>query len=387
MWQIAPGIIDVDEDFGLGRVTTEARTTEERELRYFRLAIEAAQTGMIMIDRDGRIVLVNSRIEALFGYSRGELISQHLELLIPERFRSRHIGFRTTFFGEPSVRPMGSGRDLYGRHKDGTEVPIEIGLTPVQTAEGDFVLSSIVDITERKRSEKLQADLVNQLKILNAELEERVQARTVELRGSLRERDILLQEVHHRVKNNLQVISSLINLQTTALEQGKNRDALEECQTRVQAIALIHEKLYQSRDYSQVEFSDYVRSLASNVFHATGMSSSEVTLELAIDDVTLGVDTAIPCGLLLNELITNALKHAFKDRRSGTVRVELTRLEGDRIRLVVMDNGVGLPDGFNMATSQSLGLQLVSTLARQLRAELKVRGSEGSSFALTFLVA
>jgi two-component system, sensor histidine kinase PdtaS len=354
--------------------------TEQRELRYFRLAVEAAQTGMIMIDRNGRLVLVNSRTEALFGYSRDELIGQQLELLIPERFRARHVGFRTAFFAEPSMRTMGSGRDLYGRHKDGTEVPIEIGLTPVQTTEGNFVLSSIVDITERKRAEKMQDDLVNQLKTLNAELEERVQARTVELRSSLRERDVLIQEIHHRVKNNLRVISSLINIQTKRLEPGKNRDALEECQTRVQAIALIHEKLYQSRDYSRVPFSDYVR------FHATGISPGGVNLELAIDDVTLGVDTAIPCGLLLNELITNALKHGFKDRRRGKIRVELTRQDERRLRLAVTDNGVGLPDGFDLATSQSMGLRLIVTLAKQLGAQLEVGSGEGASFSVTFPV-
>jgi PAS domain S-box-containing protein len=197
-------------------------------------------------------------------------------------------------------------------------------------------------------------------------------------------RSLLLQEIHHRVKNNLQVISSLINMQTRTLERGASRDALEQCQTRVLAIALIHEKLYQSKDYSAVHFAEYARSLAASVFHALGVSSSDVALELAIDDIPLGVDRAIPCGLVVNELITNALKHAFPGGRRGTLRVALTRLDDGRIRLRVDDDGPGLPPGFDIQRATSMGLQLVCTLAEQLEAELAVASGSGATFQLTF---
>src|SRR5206468_8095725 len=184
--------------------------------------------------------------------------------------------------------------------------------------------------------------------------------------------------------NNLQVISSLINMQVRKLEDAASRDALEECRTRVQTIALIHEKLYQSKDYSRIAFSEYAQSLARNVFQTFDVSPSTVSLDLAIDDVALAVDKAIPCGLVLNELITNCLKHGFTNGRPGTVRVECSRLDGARLRLAVSDNGVGLPEGFDLATLDSLGLQLVSTLSHQLDAELEVRGREGTSVQLTF---
>jgi two-component sensor histidine kinase len=280
--------------------------------------------------------------------------------------------------------PRSAGRDLFGRRKDGSEVPIEIGLTPLRTDDGDFVLSSIVDITERKRAEEQRENLVNQLTGLNLALEERVAVRTSELSALVRERDVLLQEVHHRVKNNLQVISSLINMQVRRLDPGRNRDALEECQMRVQAIALIHEKLYNSGDYSLVAFADYARSLANGVFQATRTAASRVSLEIAVDDVALGVDTAIPCGLVLNELMTNSLKHAFKDGRSGRLRVQLARVGDDMLRLSVVDDGVGMPAGIDALKPDSLGLRLVSTLSRQLRAELVVDGRDGASFQLTF---
>ena len=346
-----------DGDFVLSSVVDI--TERRRAVEQFRLAIEAAPTGMLMVDRTGTIVLVNVQIEALFGYEREELIGQRVEMLVPERFRERHPAARTGFAQSPVARPMGAGRDLFGLRKDGTEVPIEIGLTPLRTPDGEFVLSSVVDITERKR-------------------------RTSELTSALKEREVLLQEVHHRVKNNLQIISSLINMQLRNLEPGPSGDALVECQTRVQAIALIHEQLYRSQNYAQIPFADYVRGLANNVFAATGSSSSRVSLDLALDDVALAVDQAIPCGLVLNELITNSLKHAFKDGRSGRVRVELRRLSEERCRVSVEDDGTGLPEGMDISKSPSLGLQLVRTLAEQLDAVLEVESQSGVVFRLTF---
>jgi PAS domain S-box-containing protein len=211
-----------------------------------------------------------------------------------------------------------------------------------------------------------------------------LRAKQGELAKSLKEREVLLQEVHHRVKNNLQVISSLINMQTRQLDPGASRSALEQCQTRVLAIALIHEKLYQSQDYSAVHFAEYARSLAANVFHALGISQTHVTLEVAIEDIPIGVDSAIPCGLVINELITNALKHAFPCGRGGTIRVGLGRIAGGRVCLRVDDDGVGVPPGFDVQIASSMGLQLVCTLAEQLEGELAVIGGSGTSFQLTF---
>ncbi|HMG55720.1 MAG TPA: CHASE domain-containing protein, partial [Kofleriaceae bacterium] len=247
-----------------------------------------------------------------------------------------------------------------------------------------WVMSN-TDITERRRAAAEKESFVVELRQLNAELEQRVQTRTSELTALLREREVLLQEIHHRVKNNLQVISSLMNMQVRKLAATGDRSALEECQTRVEAIALIHEQLYQSRDYAHVPFSEYTRSLVNNVFRTMGVSDGSVKLDLAIDDVAVPVDKAIPCGLLLNELITNALKHAFVDGRSGELRVELSRTD-DRIRLMVSDNGVGLPAGLDVRGTRSLGLRLVNTLVRQLRATLAVADRGGACFELTFAV-
>jgi PAS domain S-box-containing protein len=371
------------ELIGFGQVIRDI-TERKRSVEQFRLAIEAAPTGMLMMDEDGAIVLVNAQVEKLFGYPRAELLGQKIEMLVPVRFRVRHPHFRKDFFGDPKARAMGGGRDLYGLRKNGTEIPIEIGLNPLRTSDGDFVLSSVVDITERKRGDQEREDLLEQLRALNADLEQRVYDRTAQLSATLREREVLLQEIHHRVKNNLQVISSLINMQARQLEDGSSRDALAECQTRVLAIALIHEKLYQSKDYSRVRFSEYAKSLASNIFSATGTSPDAVSLRLETEDVSLGVDKAIPCGLILNELITNALKHGFPAAMMGTVTVDLRKCGENAISISVSDNGIGMPEKIEFKDSPSLGLSLVHTLVEQLEGQLEILHGGGTTFRVTF---
>jgi two-component sensor histidine kinase len=230
-----------------------------------------------------------------------------------------------------------------------------------------------VDITERKHAGQERESLLIKLQTSNAELG-----------STLREREILLQEIHHRVKNNLQVISSLMSLQVRRTKDPATRDALREGQARVQAISLVHEMLYQSRDYAKVSFSEYVRRLANNVFFMVGVDPGCILLDLAIDDVALAVDKAIPCGLVINELITNALKHAFPGGRHGTIRVELGRESTGQLRLSVEDNGVGMPPDSDIRQTQSLGLHLVSTLAEQLGAELEMTRDKGTHFRLTF---
>jgi two-component sensor histidine kinase len=260
--------------------------------------------------------------------------------------------------------------------KDGSTVSVSVTMSPIRDDAGNRIVGASTiarDVTDRKLAEAALQ-----------ESEARVRARTRALEGALKERETLLQEVHHRVKNNLQVISSLIHIQLRRVSDSHAREALEECKTRIQAIALIHEKLYQAKDYERIAFSDYARTLASSVFRAGRTSSADVTHEFLVDDVTLGVDRAIPCGLVLNELITNALKHAFKDHTHGIIQVELTMIDRSRLRLAVRDNGSGLPKGFDMQQTGSLGLQLVRALADQLGAELVVSAHHGTSFELTF---
>jgi two-component sensor histidine kinase len=253
---------------------------------------------------------------------------------------------------------------------------------PRYAPDGSFAgyIGSCIDITEiRDAREQLERD--------SESLEARVIERTEELARRVAERDVLVREVHHRVKNNLQLVSSLLNMQGRQLKEPLLRQALEECQGRVQTIALIHQRLYQSSDLAHVQFAQYARSLTASVFLATGVSPATVALHMDLEDVSLSVERATPCGLILNELLTNALKHAFPDGRCGTVRVEIRRISTGRLRLLVSDDGIGLPPSVYPRDTSSLGLQLVSTLAEQLDAELHVERDLGTVFRLEFDVS
>lgn len=200
----------------------------------------------------------------------------------------------------------------------------------------------------------------------------------------LRERELLLREIHHRVKNNLQLISSLLGLNARDLESEAARQ-MEAGRERVRSIALIHEKLYESVDLSDVDLAEYARDLARMVLHASG-THPEIEVRVQGHDVRLGVDQASPCGLILNELLTNALKHAFPNGRGGSVIIDIRRISGNRVGVTVQDDGVGLPAGVDPRHPHTLGFEVVSTLAEQLDAKLVLEGNPGTAFHLTFAV-
>jgi PAS domain S-box-containing protein len=204
------------------------------------------------------------------------------------------------------------------------------------------------------------------------------------IRESLREKEVLLQEVHHRVKNNMQIISSLLNLQAS---QTKDRDFIrmvKDSQSRIRSIALVHEKLYRSRDFANINFSDYAESLTVHLFQFNQVDSSVVRLRTKLEDVFLDIQTAIPCGLILNELVTNALKHAFPAGTDGEILVELRPLEEDAFEMIVRDNGVGIPDGLDVGSTATLGLQIVTTLVRQIEGSMEVQGDGGTAVKVVF---
>jgi two-component system, sensor histidine kinase PdtaS len=250
---------------------------------------------------------------------------------------------------------------------------------PRYEPDGSFAgyIGSCIDISEIREARE-------QLERTSEILEARVVERTEELARRVQEREVLVREVHHRVKNNLQLVSSLLSIQGRQLKERHLRQALEECQGRVQTIALIHQRLYQSTDLAHVQFAQYARSLAASVFQASGVSPAAIALEMDLENVSLSVERAIPCGLILNELLTNALKHAFPDGRRGVVRVDIHRTPVDRLQLVVSDDGSGLPPSIHPRDTSSLGLQLVGTLAEQLDADLHIERDHGTSFRLEF---
>ena len=200
------------------------------------------------------------------------------------------------------------------------------------------------------------------------------------IRLSLKEKEVLLKEVHHRVKNNLQIISSLLNLQSKYIKDDQALEMFKESRNRIRSMTLIHEKLYRSKDLANLDVAEYIQNLSSNLFRS--YSAGRVNLKTQVDDILLGIDTAIPCGLIINELVSNSLKHAFPDKQ-GEILVNLHRDDG-KFTLTVSDNGVGFPEHVDFRNTDSLGLQLVCTLTDQLDGAIELNRTGGTEFKITF---
>jgi PAS domain S-box-containing protein len=338
------------------RDVTTQRAAEAR----FRALLESAPDGIVVVDSTGTIVIVNSQTERLFGYTRGELIGQPIEMLVPDSVRGNHHRHRDQYVNDPKLRPMGAGRPLSGRTKEGLEFPVEISLSPLVTDQGRMVMSIIRDITERRKAEET-------------------------IQASLREKEALLREIHHRVKNNLQVTSSLLRLQAAAIGDDRSREMFEETESRIRSMALVHEKLYQSTNLSRIDFADYIRSLGALLFSSSAINPSNVTLDVTGGEIYLSIDTAVPCGLIVNELLSNSLKHAFPGDRIGTIRVRLEEQAEGWIRASVRDDGIGLPADFDPTRTSTLGLQLVHGLVQQIDGRITIEGTgEGAGFVIEF---
>jgi len=344
----------MNED-SIGRIEQALRKSEER----FRRAVEYAPNAVVMVNATGRIEMVNAQAERLFGYQRSELLGQQVETLVPGPLREKHPDLRDGFFRAPRSRPMGAGRDLYGLRKDGSQFPVEIGLNPIETEDGMMVLSAIIDISDRKREEG-------------------------RIRDALKEKDLLLGEIHHRVKNNLQVIHSLLGLQSANVEDPAVLGILRESQNRVLSMALIHQTLYQSNDFARVDFASFLDALVPNVVTSYGIDSGRFAVAVDAGDVHLPISTAIPCGLIVNELVSNTLKHAFPEGRDGRIDIQLASNGNGGAVLSVSDDGIGLPENLDPAKTESLGLQLVTLLADQIGGELSIQHRDPTRFALHF---
>jgi two-component system, sensor histidine kinase PdtaS len=282
-----------------------------------------------------------------------------VELLVPERYRHAHPNYRKGFQKDATARPMGAGRDLSGRRKDGSEFPVEIGINPVDTGGGPMILTVILDLSERKQSEQ-------------------------RIHAALQEKELLLEEVHHRVKNNLQVIHSLLDLQVLKIKDPDLVGMLRDSQNRIRSMSMIHQTLYQSHDFAKVDFQQFLGELLPKLMESYGTVSGHVVIEVEANQVRLPINEAIPCGLIVNELVSNALKHGFPNQRRGRVRLDLKHDAHGEVELSISNDGEPIPEELNLERSGTLGLQLVQLLTRQMRGKLEVQRSNPTRFTLRF---
>jgi PAS domain S-box-containing protein len=373
---VSIGIIRDGSGRGTGFVATvrdiTGRKLAEEELRQseekFRTFMEQSSDGIILVDEQGIIIELNQsfqrmsgvRREAVLGRPAWEALTQFAapESNTPERMEALRQMVLTAI--QDGVSPiLYRTLDAQIRQADGSQRIIQQILFPIRTRGGYRLGATFRDITERRQ------------------MEERLQA-------SLAEKDVLLREVHHRVKNNFGVIISLLGLQSRYIQDEATQTLFAELQERIRSMSLIHEKLYQSRELARVDFASYVREMVNGLGQMFGARSAAIRLTVDVEDVVLGVDTAIPCGLMINELVTNALKYAFPNGSSGEVRVSF-RPEGENWVLSVSDNGAGLPpEHADLGSPHSFGLRLIRILTEQLEGTLEVDLSSGTAYTIRF---
>ncbi|HEY6177187.1 MAG TPA: histidine kinase dimerization/phosphoacceptor domain -containing protein [Kofleriaceae bacterium] len=335
---------------------------ERAHARFETFVDDVKEYAIFLLDAAGNVATWNAGAERVMGYRGDEIIGQPQSV-----FYLPGDAPRAQAVLDSAVRAGRYEEEGWRIRKDGTRFWASVAITPAFDRERAVESYAVVtrDYTDRRRHE-------DELRLQQAILTQ-----------NRKEREALTQEVDHRVKNNLQVIASLINMQLRKLAPGDARDALLQTRTRVLAIAFAQQQLHRAKDYTQLRFDAYLRDLIEHVRQAIGVALDRVAVELAIDDVPLGIDRAIPCALVINELMLHALEHGFAGGRRGAIQIELRALDGGLIRLAVRHDGAGLPLEFDVQRADSMGLQLVCTLAEQLDAALAVTGA-GTGFELTF---
>lgn len=337
-----------------------------------RALFENAGQGILTVSRNGVVVDANGMVLRLFGYTAGELIGTSVDGLLPEKLREKHVGHREAFGRHPYARTMGEGMELVARRKDGSEFRVEISLSYVPETQGGLAMAFISDVTSRKKAEWEREALIGQLE------------------NSLAEKTVLVKEVHHRVKNNLAVIAGLIGMQSGTLDDPKAQIAFEECQRRVVSMAMIHEFLYATEHLDRVNFGQYARQLAGELSSSYAIEPGVVEVAVEAEEIELSVHRAVPCGLILNELLSNAMKYAFPNGRKGRIEIRFGRCakssgpdeSGGDVVLTCSDNGVGIPEGFDWMNASSLGLQIIRILAKQIDGKLTLDRTAGTRFEL-----
>jgi PAS domain S-box-containing protein len=339
----------------------DSRQKEEalrESLDKYRTIIENIQEGYYEVDLAGNFTFCNDSLCRILGYPREKVLGlNNRQYMEEESARKIYSVFNQVFkTGEP-VNFVG----LEVITGDGLNHHAEFSVSLVRDTQGQprGFRGIVRDVTERKRAEE-------------------------KIKTSLQEKEILLKEIHHRVKNNLQVISSLLNLQAYNSSDPQLLKILREGQNRIRSMALVHEKLYQSKDLSRIDFAEYIRNLAVHLFHSYQVDPGRVQLKQDIEGIFLDINTGIPCGLIMNELISNSLKHAFPGGRSGNVYLELKRQDDRRLCLVVRDDGIGLPEGLDIQKTKTLGMQIVTLLAYQLDGTIELSRKQGTEFRILF---
>ena len=333
------------------------RKLAEETVRKLSRAVEQSSASIVITDLNGDIEYVNPKFCEVTGYSIEEVVGNNPRVL--------KSGEGTSDMYQNLWSTISQGKEwsgiFYNKRKDGSFFWESALISPIKNESGNIThyLGIKEDITEQKlKDEKLQS--------------------------SLKEKELMLREIHHRVKNNLQIISSLLKLQATYITDPIALEYFRVSQDRVKSMALIHQQLYRSTDLSSIDFGDYLRNLTTHLFQAYGANEKNIVLNIEANNIFIGIDSAIPCGLLINELISNSLKHAFPGSKRGKILIKMESIGDNRFVLTVSDDGIGFPEDLDFKNTKSLGMQLVITLTEQIDATIELIRDKGTTFRISF---
>lgn len=338
---------------------TDRRKAEEalRESEeQYRELVENITEVIYTLDANGIITYVSPVIESMSGYSISELIGKRFTTFIHEEDKKAIIDdFKASL------------KDIHDHLNDYRFLTKSGEIRWFRSSESTIyenntptgVRGVLTDVTERRKSGE-------------------------QIKASLKEKEMLLMEIHHRVKNNMQIISSLLNLQSRYIKDKSDLDLFKNSQNRVRSMALVHEMLYKSEDLARIDFAKYIKELTDQLFRSYRVNLGSIKITIDVEDIPLGVDMAIPCALIINEIVSNSLKYAFQKKKRGEIKIKFCKNEKGKHALIVSDDGVGLPEGIDISKTGSLGLSLINTLAGQLRGEIKIDRNRGTKFNIVF---
>ena len=355
---VSVGIDISDRKHAEAQKTKLIASLQESE-RKFRSLYEATSDAVMLLD-ENEFFDCNPATLKIFGCSnKKEFYGKHPSEFSPPFQPNGQDSASLATERMNAAMQTGSCRfDWVHKRLDGSEFSAEVLLNAMEINGQKFLQAVVRDITDRKRDEE-------------------------QIKASLAEKEVLLKEIHHRVKNNLQVISSLLKLQSRYIQDDRVIEMLKESQNRVRSMALVHEQLYQSKDLSDIDFAEYIQNLSHNLFQAYEIHAEGIKLETNIAPCSLNIDTAVPCGLIINELVTNSLKYAFGEIQ-GKIKIDFN-LDNNRVCvLTVSDSGIGFPQDLDYRNSRTLGLRLVGSLVKQIRGTIKLLETTGTSFQIIF---
>lgn len=349
------GILGIARDItGYKKTEHALRESEEK----YRTMVENSLQGIFII-QDFRVLYANEALAHITGYSKEEFLS-----LPQEKIRGLvHPEDQEMVWGRMAERLAGkdvpSRYDFKAVRKDGDTLWLEMVVGRTEFQGKPAVQGAVIDITDRQQADE-------------------------QIKASLREKEVMLREIHHRVKNNMQIILSLLRIQSRAVKDRRTREMFKQSQNRIRSMALIHEALYKSKDLAMIDIADYISRMTTHLLSIYREDLGEIEIKQEAEGVFLDINRAIPCGLIISELVSNCLKHAFRGKAEGKVIIRMATDKKGINRLVVKDNGAGMPEGLDYREAETLGLQLVTDLVQQINGSIELKKTHGTEFIVKF---